>query len=388
MNFRNLPLGEVAEIQIGPFGSLLHKSDYIEGGVAVINPMHIAPNGISADSSFSVPASKANELKRYLLHPGEVIMGRRGEMGRCAVVQNDHAGMICGTGSMKIIPHAHQLNPEYLVHMLRTPKARSELENAASGVTMLNLNAKALANIQIPLPPLEEQKRIAGILDQADALRRLRTRALDKLNTLGQAIFHEMFGDPADVSEIKLLGVLSKVVRGSSPRPQGDPRYFGGSVPRLMIADITRDGMLVTPKIDSLTELGATKSRPMQAGSVVMAVSGAAGLPAILAKDACIHDGFVGFRDLDANVNPRFLYHVLDVQRVANRAKGTGAIWSNLTTDQVKRFEIPIPNIDRQNEFVSQLTTMEEKLAPMAASELKLDNLFTSLQHRAFHGEL
>ena len=91
---------------------------------------------------------------------------------------------------------------------------------------------------------------------------------------------------------------LCELVRGSSPRPSGDPRYYGGNVPRLMVKDVSRDGMYVTPKIDFLTEDGALKSRPMKKGDLVIAVSGDPGEPSILNVDACIHDGFVGLRNL------------------------------------------------------------------------------------------
>ena len=92
------------------------------------------------------------------------------------------------------------------------------------------------------------------------------------------------------------LGTLCKVVRGSSPRPKGDPKYYGGNVPRLMVSDVTRDGKFVTPKIDFLTEAGAEKSRPMKKGDFIIAVSGQPGQALILAIDACIHDGFAGLR--------------------------------------------------------------------------------------------
>jgi len=322
----------------------------------------------------TIPSSELHE-------EGYVVYGANGPIGYYSDFTHDRTtiavtcrGATCGT--INVVPPKSYITGNAMalddlnedrVHLsfLRYVLEHQGFASVINGAAQPQITRAPLLTYTIPLPPLEEQKRIAGILDQADALRRLRTRALDKLNTLGQAIFHEMFGNNEVVSDTQLLGTICKVVRGSSPRPQGDPRYFCGPVPRLMIADVTRDGMLVTPKIDSLTELGATKSRPMEAGSVVMAVSGAAGLPAILATDACIHDGFVGFRDLDSSVNPRFLYHVLDVQRAANRAKGTGAIWSNLTTDQVKRFQIPIPDLDKQNDFVHRLKTMENKLVPM-----------------------
>ena len=98
------------------------------------------------------------------------------------------------------------------------------------------------------------------------------------------------------------LGSISTIVRGSSPRPKSDPRYYGGKIPRLMISDITRDGMYTTPKTDFLTEEGATKSRPMKKGDIIITVSGNPGLPTILAVDSCIHDGFVGLRKLNQNM--------------------------------------------------------------------------------------
>src|SRR5205807_2146686 len=133
-------------------------------------------------------------------------------------------------------------------------------------------------------------------------------RALALLENVKQSVFNIVV--ERNWSKVA-LGDLCNLVRGSSPRPQGDPRYFGGPIPRLMIADITRDGKFVTPRIDSLTDEGAKKSRPMLKGSVVMAVSGAVGLPAILEVDACIHDGFVGFRDLCSDIQPSFLFEFL-----------------------------------------------------------------------------
>lgn len=127
------------------------------------------------------------------------------------------------------------------------------------------------------------------------------------------------------------LGDLCEVVRGSSPRPKSDPRLYGGSVPRLMVADLTRNGKVVSARIDSLTELGAKQSRAMSKGDVVIAVSGAPGLPAILAHDTCIHDGFVGLRELDRNrIDPHFLHSYVTFIRIQNRGLAVGAIFKNL----------------------------------------------------------
>ncbi|HEY0667968.1 MAG TPA: restriction endonuclease subunit S, partial [Sphingobacteriaceae bacterium] len=161
--------------------------------------------------------------------------------------------------------------------------------------------------------------------------------------------------------EMVELGEVCKVVRGSSPRPKGDRRYYGGDIPRLMVADITRDGMFTTPSIDSLTPEGAEKSRPMKKGEVILTVSGNPGLPTILAVDACIHDGFAGFRELSPNIQPKFLYFVLLHFKEANGNLSVGAVFQNLNTDQIKRFKIPVPQLETQRQIVAQIEK-EQKL--------------------------
>ena len=148
---------------------------------------------------------------------------------------------------------------------------------------------------------------------------------------------------------------MCTVVRGSSPRPKEDSRYYGGPIPRLMVADITRDGMYSTPQIDTLTEEGATKSRPMKKGDVIITVSGNPGLPTILAADACIHDGFVGLRDIHESVGREYLYWNLLSQHETNRLQSIGAVFKNLTTHQVKEFKIPLPPLEIQQAIASEI---------------------------------
>lgn len=172
------------------------------------------------------------------------------------------------------------------------------------------------------------------------------------------------FGGETRTSEHRIvkLGEICEVVRGSSPRPQGDPKFFGGPVPRLMIADITRDGMWVTPQIDSLTEEGAKRSRPMKAGDVVMAVSASPGLPALLKVDACIHDGFAGLKGLPDDVDRTFLYYVLLALRAKHDGQADGATFRNITTDQIREFEIPLPPLEEQRRIVAEIEGYQKVL--------------------------
>lgn len=176
------------------------------------------------------------------------------------------------------------------------------------------------------------------------------------------------------------LGDVCDVVRGSSPRPKSDSRFYGGSVPRLMVADLTRDGKVVSARIDTLTELGAMQSRPMMRGDVVIAVSGAPGLPAILAHDACIHDGFVGLRDLDRKrVDPEFLYAFLTYVRAASNSQAVGAIFKNLTTDQIRDINIPELPLMKQRQIAKILDHADALRAKRRAALAELDSLTQSI---------
>lgn len=175
----------------------------------------------------------------------------------------------------------------------------------------------------------------------------------------------------------KKVETFCQIVRGSSPRPKDDKRYYGGSIPRLMVEDVTRDGMYVQPKIDFLTVEGAELSRPMKKGDLTMVVSGSPGVPAILSIDSCIHDGFVGFRGLDKQrINTEFLYFWFLFRLVETDRQATGAIFRNLTTDQIKNTVVPVFPLNKQRQIAArlktQLATIEEA---RNAAKIQLDEL-------------
>ena len=195
---------------------------------------------------------------------------------------------------------------------------------------------------------------------------------------------------PSSVEEE--LGSLVTVVRGSSPRPKGDPRYYGGPIPRLLIADITRDGKHVTPKIDSLTEEGAGLSRPMQRGSLVLAISGSYGVPAFLAVDACIHDGFIGFRNVSNELSLEYLFYVLLWRKPYFDSVVKDSGLKNLTTDHLKRMPVPLPLLSDQQRIVAkleQLMVLCDKLDErIISTQTESRRLLESVLHHALSDTL
>lgn len=185
------PLATLAEIKIGPFGSLLHKEDYVHGGHALVNPSHIIEGQIVTDDDLTVSEAKYAEMEAYHLHTGDIVLGRRGEMGRCAVVYND--GLLCGTGSLIIRP-ASEMLPYFLQKIISYPTFKEAIEDKAVGVTMMNLNVPIVSNFMIPMLPLEEQSAYLRFVEQTDKSKLAVQQSIDQLETLKKSLMQKYFG--------------------------------------------------------------------------------------------------------------------------------------------------------------------------------------------------
>lgn len=158
-------LKELADLKIGPFGSLLHKEDYVEGGHALVNPSHIVDGRIIIDSKLTVSEDKYEELSAYHLKVGDVVMGRRGEMGRCAVVEEE--GLLCGTGSLLIRPKG-KVTADYIQKIISYPTFKKTIEDMAVGQTMPNLNVPIVSGFRIITPPIEVQNSYYDFVAQVN----------------------------------------------------------------------------------------------------------------------------------------------------------------------------------------------------------------------------
>jgi type I restriction enzyme S subunit len=169
----------IHELCTGPFGSVIHKEDYVQGGVPLINPSHMIDGGIRHDPSISIPPELANQLSAYRLSAGDVLMARRGEVGRYALVTEHEEGWLCGTGSFFVrLPSF--CNREYFGLMLEDPRLRAHLLGESIGTTMTNLNQRILLQAPIAVPPLPEQARIVARVTE---LRRLCAELRQRLAT-------------------------------------------------------------------------------------------------------------------------------------------------------------------------------------------------------------
>jgi len=293
---------------------------------------------------------------------------------------------VCSTDILPINP-GPRIDRKFLAHFLRQPVMVDFATSRSTGANLPRLSPKALAEFEIPLAPLEEQKRIAAVLDQADSLRRLRQRAIDRLNNLGQAIFYEMFGDPATNPlgfESCSLGKLIDFIGGSQPAKSNFLYEDGpGRVRFVQIRDFrTHDYETYVPE--------HLAKRPFQEDDVLI---GRYGPPV-----------FQIFRGLTGTYNvalmkaqPRegvtkdFVFYLLQEHKlhsyvVANSERTAGQSGVNLRL--LEGYPAYKPPVDRQLEFSQRIREMDKLAKEAERQRRSTDNLFSSLQHRAFRGEL
>lgn len=207
---RSRRLGDCPVIlQTGPFGSQLHRGDYDESGVPLVNPMHITADGrIAASRKAAVASGKADELARFRLKRGDVVVARRGELGRAAVVSASEEGYLCGTGSMLLRSDPTHIDADFLCMFMRSPATRENLEATSVGSTMTNLNQRTVGDLAFPVFALEHQReivrRVEALFAVADVIDRRLEVALTRAEKLPQAILTKAFSGQLVPTEAEL----------------------------------------------------------------------------------------------------------------------------------------------------------------------------------------
>ncbi len=396
----NTTLGELCDrfgggIQTGPFGSQLHAADYSEHGTPVVMPQDLVNGRIVCDRIARVPERIVLDLSRHALRFGDVVFSRRGDVTRFAVLTHEQEGWLCGTGCIRIRLNCPDVDIPYFRQYLQQNSVGKWLIHQANGVTMPNLNTEIVRALPFVYPPLQEQRRIAAILDKADALRQKRSLALQKLNILTQSIFHEMFGDPIENSYGHPIKTLLQLVDRTRPISYGilmpGPNQNEG-VPYVRVADM-RDGGIDLRGIRRTSDeiSNAYRRSLLRKGDLLMSIRGHVGRLASVPDDldgANITQDSARLAVTEASaVYVRECLRHPGMQRwMATHTKGVAVRGINL--EDVKRVPIPIPPEPLQRKF-GRLASKCEVIRQSECAAVENSNaILASIRHRAFRGEL
>lgn len=332
---------------------------------------------------------------KQVVEPNDVLLSKIvPHIRRSWVVGQSNGRRMIASGEW-IVFRSNKIAPAYLRHVLVSTPFHAQFMQTVSGVggSLLRARPAQVAKIRIPLPPLPEQRRIAAILDQADALRAKRREALAQLDDLPQAVFGEMFGDAQTIHErwpVRPLGDMLDFLTSGS---RGWAEYYAETGALfLRIQNVCRDELDLTDvAFVSAPDSAEARRTEVREGDVLLSIT------ADLGRTAVIPPG-IGKAHINQHlsilrtkaVNPRYLSAFIASPAGQREVMGRNkqGVKAGLNFDDIRSFRIPVPPNSLQQEFVTRADEIGRQLKTHRQSLIVLDSLFASLQHRAFRGEL
>ena len=339
-----------------------------------------------------VPCAEAPSRAKQLVKANDVLVSTvRPNLNGVAQVGQELDGSTASTGFCVLRPRANLLSSSYLFHWVKTEQFIADMVRKATGASYPAVSDKIILESTIAAPPLPEQRRIAAILDQADALRAKRREALAQLDSLTQSIFINMFGDPvANLMKwpVKKFGEVGTLDRGvSKHRPRNAPELLGGDHPLVQTGEVSNcDGYIRTYK-NTYSDFGLRQSKMWPLGTLCITIAANIAKTGILTFDACFPDSVVGFR-ADTPATVEYVRVWLSFLQKALEDAAPESAQKNINLAILRGLSIPVPPLPLQQTFATRIQSVEALKVTHNVALQELDRLFASLQLRAYQGEL
>ena len=348
-------------LRTGPFGSELGRKDYRAKGVPVVMPRDLVDGGIRRRTLVRVDPAKAEELDRYRLRPGDILLSRRGRLGRCAQVTEAEAGWLCGTGCFRLRLN-DRIEPSYLVHYLRWEGMVHWLTEHAVGQTMANLNTRTVAQMPIWLPPRSQQLRLARLFDRLDQAIRLRKEQLELGGRLQATLMRDLVNGTRQGHgmpegwQMKELGKICHLVNGH--RFHSDD-WTDAGLPIIRIQNL--NGSNEYPYFSGYVK----SSWWVSPGDLLLAWSGARAAlgPTLWRGPKGVLNQHIFRIEPFEGVNVRWLFEALRALAPHLRplAHGMKENYVHLRKGELLRFPLAVPPVDEQEQIARWSVLLEKR---------------------------
>ena len=388
-------------IRCVPLGELITRAKVERAGVLDLPVLSMTRSGglVPQESVFKKKVASRDLSKYKVVRPSQLVVGIHIDEGALGVSGHDQTGIVSPAYVLWDLPDSDSLHPDYLHRYIRSPPAIGHFvaNYRQTAERRGKITRDRFLALEVPLPPLAEQKRIAGILDAADALRAKRRESLAQLDTLLQSTFLDMFGDPAtnpmgwEVVESGELFLLPPRIGTTTPaRGQGHLVVRVGEVGQARIA-FERCGRV------EISERDFEKFR-LEPGDTVIARAigskthlGKASFFNDFDEEVVIDSHVMRLRPDPSRCDAAWVYSLISSDRgkvLLQRAGGATAVQFNINTKQASSLPVALPPVDLQHRFAAIFESVEQQKATQRTHLSELDTLFASLQSRAFAGDL
>lgn len=391
-------LSECAEIYSGSTPSTSNP-EFWDGNIVWITPRDLSnlQSKYVNDSEKKITEEGYKSCSTKILPIGSVLLSSRAPIGHVAIAETE---LCTNQGFKSFIPKADLLCSDYLYYWLKANK--DFLQNLGVGATFKEVSKSTLANVEIPLPPLEKQHRIVSILDKADDIRQKRQQAIAKLDELLQATFIDMFGDPLENSKKFPIKKLSEFYIDPKNGTKCGP--FGSALKR---EEYTDSGIPVW-SMDVLSLKGEFQDQPslwisdekyskLEAyavidGDILISRAGTVGKMGVARsrfEKSIISTNLIRLRFGNLLLPDYFVSLMTFCKTRLPRLKtGADGAFTHMNTGILDNLEFPYPPIEIQNEYMKIYTNIHKQKEVLLNSASQFDDLFNALQQKAFNGTL
>ena len=377
-------LRELADIQTGPFGSQLHKEDYVADGTPIVTVEHLGNKMFSEQNLPRVSNTDKNRLKKYVLKQGDIVFSRVGSVDRCSYVDQKHDGWMFSGRCLRVRPTS-EIDSEYLYYYFCLEETKQFVRNISVGATMPSINTKLLGEVVVTFPELEQQKRISGILSAIDSKIEVNQKINDNLYDLVNTLYTKLFKD-TDCEMTTVEDYVDCIYSGGTPATS-NMAYWNGNLNWLSSGETRNRFVISTEK--TITQLGADNSstKSAQKYDIVIASAGQGftrGQTSMLLLNTYINQSVIVLH-AKKTVLPYLFWNLTNRYDDLRAISDSSSIRGSLTTKMLSKLKIPkvedslilkfseyawsiIPQIENNLIENKRLTDLRDSLLPKLMS--------------------
>lgn len=355
-------IGDIATI-IGGGTPSTSNGEYWDGPIQWFTPAEIT--GVSkyiAKSARTITPSGLKNSSARLLPKGAILLTTRATIGAASILLNE----ACTNQGFQSLVVNEQCDAEFLYYLI--PSFKGEMMKRASGSTFVEISAKKLASIEIPLPPIDEQRVIVKALSGIDELISFLDKAIEKKHQIKEGLMQNFLTGRTRLSGFDKkwidvrLGDVCMMNSGGTPSTS-DPHFYGGDILFLSISDMTNSGKYIYSTEKRITEDGynCSSARMFPVGTLMYAMYASLGKCAITKVDVAVSQAILGFHSLK-NIDTEYLYYYLTSIEESVKQTGQTGTQSNLSKNIVENFHLSIPTLEEQQAIASLLRTVDDDI--------------------------
>lgn len=374
-------LRDIADIQTGPFGSQLHKEDYVDIGTPIVTVEHLGNRVFTEQNLPKVSDEDKARLSKYVLKEGDIVFSRVGSVDRCSYVDAAHDGWMFSGRSLRVRPNT-EVDPLYLYYFFCLEDTKQFVRNIAVGATMPSINTKLLGEVEVAYPSQTEQQKIVALLSALDDKIEINQKINDNLQQQAAALFANFY-DQAE-TEVGFTEMI-QILGGGTPKT-GESSYWNGDIPFFTPKDVGFPYTLTTEKTITEEGLAHCNSRLYPINTVFVTARGTVGKVGLPGVPMAMNQSCYALVGKDTHQLLVYFYTLKAVDRLKHKA--SGAVFDAITTRDFEAENIMKLSDDDTKAFLDVAEPIYQAVLNNSIENLRLSELRDSLLPKLMNGEI